>query len=132
MPLVGANWVQPTDSDYTLRFLLRLFFNFGLYVAEMVANALIDKFTSTHMMDMHGDSSLTTQEVWHIHCRHGDKDFSKFEFFKHHYDTTDLSTLNIGIVKDYATFLAARTWRAIGGGRKAEQNQNKRGTRDEL
>ena len=55
-------------------------------------------------------------QVLHIHCRHGDGDFSKFEFFKHHYDTVDLTTLEINVVKDYATLLAVGTWRTLGKG----------------
>lgn len=33
-----------------------------------------------------GDSELSLAAVYHVHCRHGDGDFSKFEFFSHHYD----------------------------------------------
>ncbi len=54
-------------------------------------------------------------QVLHIHCRHGDGNFSKFDFFQHHYDAVDLSSLDVSIVKDYAMLLAVSTWRAISG-----------------
>ena len=92
-------------------------------MAEMIANSLIDDFESTYLMDAHGDSSLSTEEVWHIHCRHGDGDFSKFEFFKHHYDHVDLAKLKVTIVKDYATLLAAGTWRAINGAKQSSKDE---------
>jgi hypothetical protein len=91
----------------------------AMYATELVANHFIqdDGFTSTLMMDHHGDSSQsTTKEVLHIHCRHGDGDFSKFEFFNHHYAHVDLTKLDPSIVKDYATLLAASTWKSLNPG----------------
>jgi len=46
--------------------------------------------------------------VYHIHCRHGDKDFSK-----HQYDHVDILRLDIGTVRNYCTWLAASTWRQL-------------------
>ena len=52
-------------------------------------------------------------QVLHIHCRHGDGDFSKFSFFEHHYDHVDISKLDLNVVKDYAMMLAVSTWRGL-------------------
>lgn len=66
---------------------------------------------------LHMYPHLYHPQVLHIHCRHGDGDFSKFEFFRHHYDNVDLSKLNIRVVRDYAMLLATSTWRGIGKGK---------------
>ena len=102
----------------------------AMYATELIANHFIEPdFTSTLMMDHHGDSLLSTNdEVLHIHCRHGDGDFSKFEFFHHHYDRVDLNKLDPSIVKDYATLLAAGTWRSLNTG----SNKAPDAKRDEL
>ena len=54
-------------------------------------------------------------QVLHIHCRHGDGNFSKFEFFQHQYTDANISGLDIKVVKNYATYLAVSTWRALQG-----------------
>ena len=59
----------------------------------------------------------------HVHCRHGDGDFSKFEFFQHHYNGTDLSRLDVRVVKDYAMLLAVETWRSLSGGTQSAQTE---------
>ncbi|GAX80048.1 hypothetical protein CEUSTIGMA_g7487.t1 [Chlamydomonas eustigma] len=85
----------------------------AMYATEIVANHFVDRFESTYLMDMHGDSNLTTDEVLHIHCRHGDGDFNKYDFFKHHYEHVSVKDLDLRIVKDYATYLAVSSWRAL-------------------
>lgn len=42
--------------------------------------------TRTRRYDVHGDTERYTFSLYHIHCQHGDGNFSKFEFFKHKYD----------------------------------------------
>eukprot|EP01026_Neomeris_dumetosa_P009893 TRINITY_DN13498_c0_g1_i1.p1 TRINITY_DN13498_c0_g1~~TRINITY_DN13498_c0_g1_i1.p1 ORF type:complete len:148 (+),score=30.56 TRINITY_DN13498_c0_g1_i1:3-446(+) len=88
----------------------------ALYATEIAANHLVDEFDTDLRMDSHGDASAGIDEVYHIHCRHGDGDFSKFEFFKHQYQDVDLGKLDSSVVKDFAMFLAAGSWRLINAG----------------
>lgn len=73
-------------------------------------------------------------QVLHIHCRHGDGDFSKFEFFSHHYDRVDLSTLDISVVKDYAMHMSVSSWRMLNPvqGKSLNEAREEFGLRDEL
>lgn len=63
----------------------------ALYATEVTANHMLSDIEHSRQLDEHGDSELSLAAVYHIHCRHGDKDFSKFEFFQHHYDTVGVA-----------------------------------------
>eukprot|EP00798_Chlamydomonas_sp_ICE-L_P016435 gene16435-22652_t len=69
----------------------------ALYATEITANHMFQDFEASRKYDTNGDSN-----VYHIHCRHGDVDFNKFDFFKHHYDhDKDLSVFDHAIVKGH-------------------------------
>eukprot|EP00955_Chlamydomonas_euryale_P086492 364218-Chlamydomonas_euryale.AAC.12 len=75
-------------------------------------------------MDVNGDALWPTQDVIHIHCQHGDKEFNKFEFFKHHYDAVDIANIDISTVRGYTMKLSVATYRALVGllgGKPAKQ-----------
>eukprot|EP00195_Chlamydomonas_chlamydogama_P006615 CAMPEP_0202903444 /NCGR_PEP_ID=MMETSP1392-20130828/24466_1 /ASSEMBLY_ACC=CAM_ASM_000868 /TAXON_ID=225041 /ORGANISM="Chlamydomonas chlamydogama, Strain SAG 11-48b" /LENGTH=389 /DNA_ID=CAMNT_0049590625 /DNA_START=8 /DNA_END=1177 /DNA_ORIENTATION=+ len=95
----------------------------AMYATEIAVNHMVKEFDSTDLMDAHGDTTKSVHQVIHIHCRHGDGDFSKFEFFNHHYDKADLTSLQPAIVKDYAMLLAVTTWRHLAGDPSSRQRQ---------
>ncbi|KAG2434028.1 hypothetical protein HXX76_007757 [Chlamydomonas incerta] len=87
-----------------------------MYAPDIVLNHLVDDFVISNKYDVHGDSERYTFSLYHIHCQHGDGNFSKFEFFKHKYYDRDITTgLDFNLVKDYALWLAVSTWRHVVG-----------------
>ncbi|KAG2453835.1 hypothetical protein HYH02_002042 [Chlamydomonas schloesseri] len=85
-----------------------------MYAPDIVLNHLVENFAISNKYDVHGDSERYTFSLYHIHCQHGDGNFSKFEFFKHKYYDRDITTgLDFNLVKDYALWLAVSTWRHV-------------------
>ncbi|EFJ49442.1 hypothetical protein VOLCADRAFT_117238 [Volvox carteri f. nagariensis] len=87
-----------------------------MYAPDLVINHMLEHVTISRKYDVHGDSRRYTFTLYHIHCQHGDGDFSKFEFFRHRYNDRDIyrpGALDFNVVRDYSLFLAASTWRQL-------------------
>jgi hypothetical protein len=88
----------------------------AMYATELAANHAFERIERTETLDHHSDTQASVHEaVLQIHCRHGSKDFDKFEFFRTHYDGVDLGSLDKRRVQGYATWLAVSAWRELGG-----------------
>lgn len=86
----------------------------ALYASELVLNGLVQHWEVSDRYDAHGDTERYTFSLYHIHAQHGDRNFSKFEFFKHKYQDRDINTgLDFHLVKDYTLWLAVSTWRHV-------------------
>ncbi|KXZ55622.1 hypothetical protein GPECTOR_2g1172 [Gonium pectorale] len=95
-----------------------------MYAADIAINHLVEEFEVSNKYDVHADTEKYTFTLYHIHSQHDDKDFSKFEFFKHKYAHRDISTgLDFNLVKDYALWLAVSTWRHVKGLQQQQQQQ---------
>ncbi|KAG2501633.1 hypothetical protein HYH03_000138 [Edaphochlamys debaryana] len=93
-----------------------------MYAPDILLSHMVQHWERSKKYDVHGDSERYTFALYHIHLQHGDGDFSKFEFFKHHYDGRDITQgLDFNLVRDYALWLAVSTWRHVRGGQAALQ-----------
>ncbi len=57
----------------------------ALYATSLVAASVLNTFDTTLAMDAHTDSDGLLAGFFHLHSRHGDSNFSKFEMLKDEY-----------------------------------------------
>ncbi|GIM08485.1 hypothetical protein Vretimale_12492 [Volvox reticuliferus] len=93
-----------------------------MYATDLVLNHLVETFHISQKYDVHGDSQRYTFTLYHIHCQHGDGNFSKFEFFMHKYRDRDITVgLDFNRVRDYSLVLSVATWRQLAAGKIGAQ-----------
>jgi hypothetical protein len=80
----------------------------SMYASEIAVNHLVDDIVITKKFDGHSDytTQWKTDGVYHIHCWHTSKKYSKHAFMKNAYDNIDPSTLNTENTNDYCLNIA--------------------------
>eukprot|EP00051_Salpingoeca_urceolata_P019013 m.272287 g.272287 ORF g.272287 m.272287 type:complete len:848 (+) comp19330_c0_seq1:56-2599(+) len=82
-----------------------------LYAQELAVNHVVGKALSpsrVHILDHGATSTKPTCSTYHIHVYHSPDRFNKWSMGQGEYDDFDLDTLDLRVVRDYATYIALR------------------------
>ena len=92
----------------------------SMYASEIAANHLLGPGLSPGpLLDADSRSRAAVRKAPHVHCRHGDRMFSKHAFARGEYDAY-LETpprVDLTVVRDYCLAMALRARRRSPGGR---------------